>query len=286
MNTNKISKGLVALGTVIASLLMVPRAFAIDPSHLVQEGNANCSDYGSNKLIFEIDDSSLTINGPTMPGVNKETLDDGVVQVTYWIDTDSTGKQVLKFSDAEYLATGLPAGINVFIARGDQNKAETYMWGTGEGVTRWPPFIGSSVELTVTPPQTSIESIALCYGLGLGEEETAIIPACDQPDDSTEPDEFPGLNCQTGDEFLSRLSEGERDYCCCPPPAGTDTSTLDSYCVEGTGIVGCVLGSDDPEIGCGSDTEFSDFSEDLIGAGSGTRVCKNTSSGYICYYER
>ena len=269
MNANKTLSRLLTLGAVIASLGMVPRAFAIDPSHLVQEGNANCSDYGSNKLIFELDDSSLTYS----PG--EETISDGTVEVTYTIDTTT---QVLTFHDAHYLSTGNPpAGINVAILRGDQNKAETYMWGTNEGVTRWPPLTGSSVDLTVTSPQTTINTIALCYGLGLGEEEPIVMPSCD-----ADPDEFPGLTCQSGDEFLSSTSGGETTWCCCPDPACTGT-----YCCDAeTGLQGCILGAPEGEGGCGGDTEFSDFSEDLIGAGSGTRVCKNTSSGYVCYYER
>jgi hypothetical protein len=267
MKANKIYRCLLSLTAIVVSLGIVPQAFAVDPAHLVQEGNANCSDYGNNKTIHGIDDSSLTYSP------DSETINDGTVQVTYSIDEAT---QVLTFYDAQYLATGEPAGINVAIVRGDQNKAETYMWGTDEGVTRWPPFIGSSVDVVVTPPQTTIENVVFCYGLGLGEEIIPTIPSC-------ETGEFPGLTCQDGDEFLSSISGGESTYCCCPP---ADTTGLDTYCDPEEGLRGCVLGSGDPSTGCGSDTGFSDIDDDVVGAGSPTRVCKNTSSGYVCYYER
>jgi hypothetical protein len=266
MNANKTLSRLLALGAIIASLGLVPRAFAIDPAHLVQEGNANCSDYGSNKLIFEIDDSSLTYSP------SEETISDGKVEVTYTIHDE-----VLTFHDARYVADHAPAGINVAILRGDQNKAETFMWGTNEGVPRWPPYTGSSVDLTVTSPQTSIETISLCYGLGLGETGIPPMPAC--LDDLLEA--CPDSAAEAESTFISYISEGEHHYCCCPPQDG---STPDEpYCHPDTGLEGCILGAPVEDGGCG-EIEFSHLEAgDVIVSGSPTCVCSPSSTGYTCW---
>lgn len=271
MNTNKFVSRLLTLAAVVASLGIVPQAFAIDPSHLVQEGSSNCNDYGSNKDISGISDLSITVNDPSTPGTSTETIDDGNVQVTYWIDMVD-GEQVLKFEDVQTISSGADEGMNLVILRGNLNKAETYMWGTDEGVTRWPPATGSSVDLTVTGEQTTIESITFCYGLGLGEEVVITMPSCPSV----------GEKCNGTDDMECNIDAGEMTCCCCPDLTGTDP---ENQCDAETGLAGCILGAPVSEGGCGVEGEFhfSSFDDITIGEGSRSGICFGTGTNQVCY---
>jgi hypothetical protein len=269
MNIYKIFCRLLTLLAGVASLAMAPLAFAIDPSHLVQEGNTNCRDYGDNRTI-----NGITVASPLFSATAESpaAAGDGDVTLKYWIEVDPvTSVQALKFKMVQDITVTppTPEGVNIVILKGDGNKAETYTWGSNEGVSQWPPPAGTSVDLTVTEPQTSIESITFCYGLGLGEEVVITLPGCGNKDLASGTAGSHYDTCESTDggttytsDFECDIVAGELECCSCYGP-----------------LEGCVLG----DTGC--QVNFSDFDGSWVGSGSPSRYCRPIGTSYICYYR-